>query len=151
MKVAHFIGSHENDTLSVRLGWALTRLVQKGKYSHVTHSEAILTEHDDGTVTIGSSSIRDGGVRVKRCKLNLDNWIIMDVPKWDVVTARAWFAAHDGDKYDIRGALASAVPFQWSQKNRKFCNQAVAASVGVSSPEIFNPAQFAILCETMAA
>lgn len=58
MKVAHYIGSHEKDTLTVRIGWWLTRFVQKGKYKQVTHSEAILAEHEDGSVTIGSSTLR---------------------------------------------------------------------------------------------
>lgn len=60
MKVALYCGDHKNDTLAVRLGWALTRLVQKGNYANVTHCEAILDENADGTVTIASASIRDG-------------------------------------------------------------------------------------------
>lgn len=69
MKIALYIGNHTKDNPSVRLGWWLTRLVQKGEFSDVTHVEAILAEHEDGSVTIGSASIRDGGVRTKRCTL----------------------------------------------------------------------------------
>lgn len=143
MKVALYIGDHKKDTLSVRIGWAATRLVQKGEFANVTHVEAILAEHDDGSVDIGSSSIRDGGVRVKTVKLNPEHWLIVDVPKWSVVKARKWFAEHCGEKYDSRGAFASAFPIQWKQKDRWFCNESVGASAGMKSPEIFGPSQFA--------
>jgi len=148
MKIALYIGNHTKDNPSVRLGWWLTRLVQKGEFYNVTHVEAILAEHDDGSVTIGSASIRDGGVRTKRCTLTPEHWIIVDVPKWSVVKARKWFADHAGEPYDTRGAFASAMPIQWAQKNHWFCNQAVGASVGMNSPEIFGPSQFAAICHT---
>lgn len=143
MKVALYIGSHEKDTFIVRLGWAATRLVQKGEFANVTHVEAILAEHGDGSVDIGSASIREGGVRIKTTKLNPEHWIIVDVPKWSVVKARKWFAEHSGEKYDSRGAFASAFPIQWKQKDRWFCNESVGASAGMKSPEIFGPSQFA--------
>jgi len=149
LKVAHFIGKHTKDTPSVRLGWFLTRLVQKGKYKQVTHCEAILEEHGDGSVTIGSSSLRDGGVRTKRCFLTPENWLIMDVPQWDSAKAAVWFAEHDGEKYDLRGAFASWLPISWSGYNEWFCNESVAASVGIESPEIFGPAQFAAICSSL--
>lgn len=47
MKTAHYIGDHAGDTLLVRTGWALTRLVQRGDWRNVTHCEAILAERDD--------------------------------------------------------------------------------------------------------
>lgn len=149
MKVAHYIGNHTKDTPSVRLGWFLTRLVQKGKYKNVTHCEAILLEHEDGSVTIGSSSLRDGGVRIKRCFLTPENWLITDFPQWDAIESAAWFAEHDGEKYDWRGAFASWLPISWSGYNEWFCNESVAASVGIESPEIFGPAQFAAICASL--
>lgn len=151
MRVALYIGDHKDDTLTVRLGWWLTRLVQKGEFYNVTHVEAILAEHDDGTVTIGSASIRDGGVRTKRCFLNPEHWIIVDVPKWSVIKARKWFEDYKGDQYDIRGAFATAWPIQWTQKDRWFCNQAVGASANVNSPEIFGPSQFASMAVSMGS
>jgi hypothetical protein len=150
MKIAHYIGNHDKDTPLVRAGWALTRLVQKGEFAHVTHCEAILVEHPDGTVDIGSSSLRDGGVRVKRnVRLTAGNWIIMNVPQFCALRSADWFARHDGSGYDTRGAFASAFPIQWSVDGRFFCNQAVGAAVGLSSPEIFGPAQFAAICKTL--
>lgn len=149
MKIALYIGDHSKDALMVRLGWALTRLVQKGEFSNVTHVEAILAEHEDGSVTIASSSLREGGVRHKRCFLEKDHWLIIDVPSWSEIKSAQWFAEHDGEPYDWRGAFASCMPIQWSQKKQWFCNQAVGASVGLESPEIFGPAQFAAICDSL--
>jgi len=148
VKVALFIGNHTKDTPGVRLGWWLTRLVQKGTYSNVTHVEAILAEHEDGSVTIGSSSIRDGGVRIKRCVLTPEHWIIVDVPQWDAIEAAVWFAEHDGEPYDWRGAFATCMPFSWDEKGW-FCNGAVLASVGFSNPEIFGPSHFASIAASL--
>ena len=94
MKIAFYIGTHASDKFIVRLGVKLTRLVQKGPYGNVTHVEAIHKEYADGTVTIASSSIRDGGVRTKRVKLTRDNWIIVDVQQWDVFLSLQLFIIH---------------------------------------------------------
>ena len=149
MRIALYIGNHTKDTPGVRLGWWLTRLVQKGTYSNVTHVEAILAEHEDGSVTIGSSSVREGGVRIKRCHLTPEHWIIVDVPRWSAETAKQWFEKHDGEPYDWRGAFASCMPFQWGESKQWFCNGAVGAAVGLDSPEIFGPAQFTAICHSL--
>ena len=107
MKVALYIGDHGADTLLVRMGCRLTRLVQKGAYGHVTHCEAIHAEHDDGTVTIASASLRDGGVRAKRVRLDPAHWWIIDVPQWDVERSSDFLAETIGMKYDLRGAIAT--------------------------------------------
>jgi len=147
MKVALFVGRHDKDTLPVRLGWAATRWVQKGQLGIVTHCESIHCEYIDGSVDIASSSLRDGGVRTKNVMLTPDNWRIVDVTTWDVDQSREWFRLHDGELYDLRGALATILPGKgvW---NRKFCNQAVGASVGLRCPETFSPSQFAAICLT---
>lgn len=148
MRLALYIGDHSSDTWIVRLGWWATRLVQKGKYAQVTHVEAIHAEHDDGTVTIASASIRDGGVRIKRCVLDTDHWMIADVPSWDVAKSIQWFTEHLGEKYDARGAFASAMPIQWKTSNRWFCNESVSAPF-LECPEIFGPSQFAAIAFTI--
>ena len=147
MKVAHYIGNHRKDTLSVRLGWALTRLVQWGPHKHVTHSEAILAEFADGSVLIASSSARDGGVRTKRVKLNPDHWLIIDVPGWDVQKSCAWFNAHKELPYSWIGALKAGMPILsfLPSGNGAFCNQAVGAA-HMSGSDLFTPAEFATIC-----
>ncbi len=146
MKIACFIGDHAKDDLLTRIGWAGTRLVQKGSFRRVTHVEAILEEHPDGKVTIGSASLRDGGVRVKTVKLNPDHWIIIDVPSWDVQQSQRWFVKNAGKKYDKRGAFVSWLPFTWDAEDEYFCNEAVGASVDMVDPDIHGPSEFASIC-----
>ena len=151
MKIAFYIGSHKKDTLLVRLGWALIRLVQRGVFSKVTHVEAILAEHEDGSVDIGSASLRDNGVRIKHKVFLLpSNWIVIEVPVFNAIAAKTWFEKHNGKRYDTLGAFASAFPFRLNSANKWFCNEAVGAAVGLNSPEIFGPAQFASICDTMS-
>lgn len=146
MRVALYIGDHAQDAWSVRVGAALTRLVQKGEFGRVTHVEAILAEHGDGTVDIASSSLRDGGVRIKpRVALTAGHWLVVDVPQWNVERARGWFQAHDGEPYDSRGALATVLPGH-HRGGAWFCNEAVGASAGLREPATFTPAQFAAIC-----
>lgn len=147
MLIAHYIGNHAKDTLTVRTGWALIRLAQKGDYDRVTHSEAILkTYRVSGVADIASSSLRDGGVRRKNTiALDPASWMIVDVPTWDAAKAALWFEQHDGAPYDLRGALATVLPGR-SQDGHFFCNYAVGAAPGsLLTPECFTPAQFAAI------
>ena len=148
MKVAFYIGNHAEDSWLTRLGWWLTRKLQKGSLSIVTHCEAIHAEHDDGTVTIASASLRDGGVRSKRCALVPDHWMVVDVPQWDTAASACWFAEHEGQGYDWRGAVATCLPGRGSP-DRWFCNEAVGASVGLVNPETFGPHQFAAVAVSL--
>lgn len=144
--MAHFTGNHDQDALAVRLGWSLTRLVQKGPYGIVTHCEAILGGNCDSAV-IASSSVRDGGVRVKHgVRMDPAAWLIVDAPQWDAMRSAHWFAEHDGEPYDWRGAWATVMPGHPS--TGWFCNESVAASAGVVTPECFTPSQFCALCLT---
>jgi hypothetical protein len=144
VKTALYIGDHSGDAIKVRLGWALTRMVQRGTYQRVTHTEMILIEETNGTVMLASSSLRDGGVRIKRTELNPAHWIIADVPNWSLEQSFDWFEKHQGEKYDLRGALATVLPgSQYS--DRWYCNEACAASVGFKEPQLFGPAQYAAI------
>lgn len=127
MKIACFIGNHATDTLSIRLGWAITRLVQRGRFKRVTHMEAIHAEYSDGTVDIASASLREGGVRLKECvALNPANWLIVDVPSWSLQASKDLFFQTSGDGYDWRGAIGSALPIFKPSDTRWFCNEWVA-------------------------
>jgi len=144
MKIAFYTGDHASDTLSVRAGWWLTRLVQKGPYGGTTHCEAIHAEHDDGSVTIASASVRDGGVRDKRVRLDPQHWCVVDVPAWDTALSLALLARTRGAPYDWRGAIATA--FLGSQDGRRwFCSEWVAAPF-LKSSATFGPHQLQAIC-----
>ena len=144
MKVALYIGDHVKDALTVRAGWWVTRLVQRGEFRSVTHCEAILDEYADGSVQIGSASIRDGGVRTKVTWLNPDNWIIVDVPLWDVALSREFFEIHRGAPYSLSGAIATVLPGA-PTPGTWFCNHAVGYPF-LRDSSLFVPAEFAVIC-----
>lgn len=149
MKVCLYVGDHAADGFAVRLGWYLTRLAQKGPYGEVTHIEAIHEEHTDGTVTIAGASVRDEGVRGKRCYLNTGHWLIADVPQWDVQKSIALLAQTRGAKYDWRGALATQLPGS-PQAGRWFCNEWVGQPF-IKAPATFGPHQFAAVALTLGS
>lgn len=144
MLIALYIGNHRADGILARIGWAATRLFQKGPYGHITHCEAIHAEHADGTVTIASSSLRDGGVRSKRVRLDQAHWLVVDVPQWDVERSEDFLAETVGAKYDWRGAVATV--FLGSQQTACwFCNEWVAAPF-IRASGTFGPNHFAAIC-----
>lgn len=142
MKVALYIGNHANDSWDVRLGHRLTLATQKG--SRVTHGEAIVREHGDGTVDIASATLRKetpsgkSGVRIKeRVSLTPGNWRIVDVPQFDREEALEWFIMHQGADYDGRGAFASVLPIWWSKEGAFFCYQSICEAAKVKCGEGF--------------
>ena len=143
MKVALYVGNHANDSLKSRIGWWLTRKAQKGPYAIVTHVEAIHEEHSDGSVTIASSSIMDGGVRSKLVTLKADMWIIVDVPSWDVNKSITLLNETRGQPYDWRGALATCLPGS-PEDGRWFCNEWTAYPF-IKASATFGPHHFAAI------
>lgn len=147
MIILAYVGNHAKDSLLARLGWAITRLVQRGRFQKVTHVEGYYGTRD-GRALIGSASLRDGGVRVKLTELDPANWIAVEVPTWDGEASFWFIKAHEGAKYDLRGALATVL-LNGHDSTRWFCNEILGASVGLESPEIFGPAQFMALALSM--
>lgn len=143
MLIAHYIGRHAGDTLSVRAGWGVVRAVQRGPWRRVTHVEAIHSVHDDGTVTIASSSLREGGVRSKRTVLMRGNWIVVDVPQWGVADSIALLDKTRGEPYDVFGAVATVLPFR-QRSDQWFCTEWVAAPY-LKASGLFGPAQLAAI------
>lgn len=141
--MAFFTGDHAKDGWLARIGLWATRLVQKGPYADITHVEAIHAQHADGTVTIASASLRDGGVRSKRCTLTPGNWLMVDVPQWDVARSIALLDRTHGQPYDWRGALATVLPGK-PQAGRWFCNPWVSWPF-LGAAETFGPHHLAAI------
>lgn len=144
MLVCHYTGDHTGDDWQARLGVWATRLGQKGQYGNITHTEAIHAEHSDGSVTIASASLRDGGVRAKQVTLNPDHWIITDVPQWDVAQSVLLLARTNGWPYDLWGALATVLPGSQSDA-AFFCNRWVGTPY-LRAAGTFGPHHFAAIC-----
>jgi hypothetical protein len=146
MLVAHYIGPAKSG-LVARIGWEITVLGQKGPYDRCTHTEAIHAVHADGTVDIASSSLVDKGVRIKkRVRLTPGNWIITDVPAFDLAKSVRWFeeAIDKGVQYDKRGALSTLLPGKQSA-DKAYCTECVLAPF-IPESHYFTPAACLALC-----
>ncbi len=145
MLVAHYIGPPKPG-LAAHAGWWLIRLAQKAPYATVTHTEAIHELHGDGSVTMASSSVADHGVRRKRAVLTPQNWLITDVPAWDVRASVEFFdaAIAKREAYDFFGAAAAMLPGR-QKTDRLFCTEAVLAPF-VPASHYFAPAPGLAIC-----
>lgn len=150
MIILAYIGTHAQDGLAARFGWAMVRLAQIGAtWRRVTHVEAVLVARGRHC-TIASASLRDGGVRIKPdADLTPGHWIAIDVPHWSTEDAIDWFERHQGQRYDWRGALATVLWFMPHGESWWFCNEAVGAAVGVVDPHRLTPAAFVALALSM--
>jgi hypothetical protein len=144
MLTAHYVGP-ARPGLAAYLGWHATVWAQKGPYDFCTHTEAIHHQFTDGTVTIASSELHEGA-RTKRCALNAENWIVVDVPAWDVRESVQFFQAAIacGTLYDKRGALATMLPGRHSE-DKLYCTEAVLSPF-VRAPHYYTPAMGLALC-----
>lgn len=103
----------------------------RGKYSHV---EIVFS---DGTSA--SSSFLDGGVRFKYIDFSGGNWDLLKLDQFDELSARRWFAQHDGQRYDLFGVGRFIVGFVGETKKRWFCSEAVAEALGFKDSWRFEP------------
>lgn len=107
------------------------RLWTRGPYSHV---ELIFS---DGIAA--SASFADGGVRFKSIEFDPTHWDIIDLPaEWEA-SARAYFEAHEGEKYDLLGNLHFVIGAVADSRDRKFCSEAVAGALDLGDPWRYEP------------
>ena len=146
MIVLGYIGTHKGEGLRRRAGREIIRLGQIG-YTHrnVTHVEMLLRGGWDNA-DIASSSLMDGGVRIKQgVRLNPAHWLAISVPGWDAAESSGWFFTHKGEPYDSRGAVGSVL-YGLGENAGWFCNEACGASVGQIDPHKMPPAGFVNYC-----
>lgn len=145
MIILGYIGNHAKDTTPVRVGWWFTRLVQTGPHKRITHTESVLKGLNYKLCTIASSSVRDGGVRIKPdILLTKGNWAAYDAPSFDPIKSRHWFEAHDGEAYNMIGAIATQLPPLRSlalMLAGYFCNWSCLASCGLKHAYKETPSQ----------
>lgn len=138
MRVAFFAGRHP--------GWrgiygVIVKWWTRGDFSH---AELIESDNPDGTVNAWSSAYLDGGVRRTRLTLTPSDWRVVDVPLTPEQQAAAiqWFEAHKGQPYDVRGMFGLALRRIPYERDRWFCSEAIAASLGFEDPWRLDPATF---------
>lgn len=138
LKVAFYKGNK-------RLFNRLTAWWLAGEYSHC---ELILGTDENGLSICASSSMMDGGVRVKHMRLDPAHWDIVEV-RADPKLAWAWLEEHEGDGYDYFGLLGFILRPLKQDQTRWFCNEAVGGMLGVEDPWRFDTCSFYPLCRVM--
>jgi hypothetical protein len=147
MITLHYIGPAKGNPFA-RAGYHATKFGQRAfgpKLARITHTELLLAE-PWYSASIASSSIVDGGVRIRHgVRLNPAHWIALERPLHADYEAslQDWFVRHNGHDYDLFGAIGSVVPALIRHGNRKwFCTEAVAAALRYSMPHTLCPAAF---------
>lgn len=110
-----------------------------GPYSHC---ELVLGIDSAGQSICASSSMMDGGVRIKHMRLDPGHWDVIDVAgDADAALNRAWewVKDHEGEGYDYLGLLGFVARVLGQDKRRWVCSEAVAAMLGMPDAWRFDP------------
>lgn len=118
-----------------RLFNRLTALWLRGAYSHC---ELILGTDVNGLSICASSSMMDGGVRVKHMRLDPAHWDIVPVAG-DPAQAWAWLREHESQGYDYLGLIGFIARALGHDKARWVCSEAVADMLGIPESWRFDP------------
>lgn len=118
-----------------RLFNRLTAWWLRGNYSHV---ELLLGYDENGLAICASSSMMDGGVRVKHMRLNADNWDIVPVTCSED-KAWEWLWRNEGAAYDYLGLIGFIARVLGHDKRKFVCSEAVAEMLGIREGWRFDP------------
>lgn len=114
----------------------LIRFFDKSSYSH---SELTVGNPFTSEVDCYSSSISEGGVRVKKMKLNKERWTIQHVSWVTEEDVKEAYERTKGMGYDYVGALSVKVSLLKQIKNRFFCNEWCGKVMGIDQPWRYSP------------
>lgn len=138
-------------TLKERLADDVIKFFSRGSYSHCE----IVYQLEDGLLDpktntqmyrCYTSSIRDGGVRVKDMGLPKHEWVLIPIEKFkghqnqnmNIETLEQFYQEHDRKKYDLLGACGIVLGIK-DKDNKMFCSEFCAAYMGYSEPWRFTP------------
>lgn len=100
-----------------RLCDKITKFFTRGQYSHC---EIVVFERNQ--CYCYSSSIRDGGVRIKKMDLNPEHWDFFALPYLEYHQLYNYFNATVGSGYDLWGALGCVAGLR-QHKSKYFCSE----------------------------
>ena len=137
---------------AARLSDWIIRTLTGSPYSHCELAVLIPPRNgnpdDPAVFDCYSSSIRDGGVRLKTMPLPPEKWDLIPVDASPEQVYEA-LAATFGAKYDWAGA--TGVIARWRHDKRKyFCSEWCAMALGLANPERFCPGSLAAYLQTTA-
>lgn len=113
---------------------AFDRAVQWWESGPYSHCELVLADTGNGAHLCASSSMMDGGVRVKEIALAPERWDLLPVPWANADKALDWLDLHDGCGYDYLGLAGFVWRPYHGEAARYWCSEAVAAMLGLDDP-----------------
>lgn len=119
----------------IRLRDGFMRKITRGKYSHC---EIAIETENSGEYRCFSSSIRDGGVRMKVIPLPSEKWDLTPVPSHVAMCATKLFNQTKGRKYDYMGAIGLYLGIS-HEKKRWFCSEWCGAALNINEAWRFDP------------
>jgi len=114
---------------------ALIRLWTRGPYSH---TEVITKSEGPNLHYCHSADRPDKGVRSKWRLLDVDEWDFVEVDA-DPVAVEQWYAERLHCGYDFLGLLGFVFRPETGDKNKYFCSEANAASIGINEAWRLDP------------
>jgi hypothetical protein len=134
--------------IAARAGYYATVFGQRAygpNLKRITHTELLLGGPWH-SASIASSSIVDGGVRIRHgVRLNPAHWIVLERPLHPDREAalQDWFIRNQGKPYDLRGAAGCVMPALVQHSNGAYyCTESVASAAWYEAPHTFCPAAF---------
>ncbi|MGR6981220.1 enoyl-CoA hydratase [Testudinibacter sp. P27/CKL/0425] len=118
----------------------LTRKLTKGIYSHCEIVSSIGGCYFD----CYSSSIRDGGVRLKTMPLPPSKWDLIELNSISETDITAFLEQTQGKKYDWFGAIGIVLNFR-NARSKYFCSEWCAETLGLHEPWRFSPNDLAAI------
>ena len=134
--------------LIARFSDGLTRFLTAGPYSHCE----LAVQVSDGCFDCYSSSIRDGGVRLKTMPLPPEKWDLLELPSGIKDHARLQFVFGNtrGRRYDWLGAVG-VVAYTRQRSDKWFCSEWCAYVLDHTDPHRFSPNSLAKLQAALAS
>lgn len=130
VKAAFYIGS----------GTVVDKLIKWKTSSDTSHVEVVVGG------TMFSSSLRDGGVRLKPFPDNRANWRLVDVPNITNASIYEFFEQTRGCAYDLKGVLlGSTFSIDVQSKDKWFCSEWCAHALGFEQGWRFTPASLEVV------
>lgn len=120
-----------------RIGDEIIRFCTNGKYSHCEIVCPYLEQDGNLLFECYSSSIMDGGVRLKLMPLPVEKWDLVKV-NIDINLIRLFYNRTKGAKYDILGAIGVILPVG-ENKRRYFCSEWCASAIELANPRKYSP------------
>lgn len=123
------------------------RLIHAWDRADVSHCEVATTWREREHRCM-SASMLDRGVRAKPLVLSDAKWRVYEVPH-DPLEAEAWFAEHDGDRYDVLGLLGFAIRPIKGWLRAYFCSEACAEMLGLPEAWRYSPRALELYCQAV--